>query len=236
MRYQLGRIIVSICWGLGLSVATFPHPLHAAPQSATPEKVKYLEPLVMSDRIIASAATLPGKPFNKTEIDFVRYAVEVRKSYAYGQEPSPGLLRLRETLKRSPGLIFDFLVRWEQQAQDCTGTASASLFATFAELAPSYGALRQLVDVRLSSIAQASDSRAAFGFIRCSADPNAINQSDADLLTSIFLGIRYQLEATGTGVPFTVKSDQVLAKISQPALRTAVARLGDKVRSTGVAK
>ena len=179
---------------------------------------------------------MSGAPSNQTEIDFVRYAIEVRRSYAYGKVPSAALLRLRDSLRRNPGTIFDFMMRWEKEAQDCTGTATAGLFATFAELAPSYGALREYLDIRLTAIARASDGPSAYRFIRCAEDPNAITQSDADLLTSIFIGIRYQVEATGKGKPFSVPTEQVLSKISQPALRTAVARLGEKTRMSGAAK
>lgn len=236
MGYWLQRGVVSLWFGVLLAAVLPSTQVFGAPKSPPPETVRYLEPLIVSDRIIASASTLSGAAVNKTESDFLRYAVEVRRGYAYGRNPSAEVLRLRDALKRNPGLIFDFLVKWEQQAQDCTGTATAALFATFAELAPSYGALRQWIDTRLISIARASDTRTAFGFIRCSEDPKAINQSDADLLTSIFLGIRYQMEATGSGAPFTARSEQVLAKISQPGLRVAMARLADKVRSTSVAK
>ena len=208
----------------------------AAWAASPSEKVRYPEPLIFSERIASSAGTLSGPPSNQTEIDFVRYAIEVRRSYAYGKVPSAALLRLRDSLRRNPGTIFDFMMRWEKEAQDCTGTATAGLFATFAELAPSYGALREYLDIRLTAIARASDGPSAYRFIRCAEDPNAITQSDADLLTSIFIGIRYQVEATGKGKPFSVPTEQVLSKISQPALRTAVARLGEKTRMSGAAK
>jgi hypothetical protein len=234
--FQLRKLFLLLLWGATVGTVTLPSLGFAAPRSPAQETIKYREPLIISERIIASASTLSGEAANKTESDFLSYAVEVRRSYAYGREPSSALLRLRDSLKRNPGLIFDFLVKWEQQAQDCTGTATAALFATFAELTPSYGALRQWIDVRLMSIVQASDTRAAFRFIRCAEDPKFISQSDADLLISIFLGIKYQLEATGSGAPFTVRSEKVLAKISQPGLRAAMARLADKVRPATVVK
>jgi hypothetical protein len=221
----LSSSVLSVSWILCSTV-------FAAPKSATQERVGYLEPLILSDRILASASTLSGAPRNKIESDFLRYAIEVRRSYGYGRAPSAALLQLRDSLGRNPGAIFDFLMRWEKEAQDCTGTATASLFATFAELAPSYAALRSWLDIRLTDIARSQNAKQAFRFVRCSEDPEAINQHDADLLTAIFLGIRYQLEATGQGASFKVPSEQVLAKISQPGLKSAVARLKDKVART----
>jgi hypothetical protein len=216
--------------------AALPETSFGDSNSSAAERVTYLEPIILSDRIVASAASLSGSPGNQTEVDFIRYAVEVRRSYGYGRRPSAALQKLRDSLKRNPGAVFDFLMRWEREAQDCTGTATASLFATFADLAPSYGALREWVDIRLTDIARSSDTKTAFRFLRCAEDPHAITQSDADLLTSIFIGIRYQLAAKGKGKPFTVPTEQVLSKISQPALRAAVARLEaiTDVRGSGV--
>lgn len=232
MRWRLVTIVsylsssvLSVSWIMCSTVL-------AAPKSATQERVGYLEPLILSDRIIASASTLSGDPRNKIESDFLRYAIEVRRSYGYGRAPSAALLQLRASLGRNPGAIFDFLMRWEKEAQDCTGTATASLFATFAELAPSYAALRSWLDIRLTDIARSQNAKQAFRFVRCSEDPEAINQHDADLLTAIFQGIRYQVEATGQGASFKVSSEKVLEKISEPGFRAAVARLENKVART----
>lgn len=191
------------------------------------------EPIMVAKQIQVSAASLSKNPLDSTSIDFLRYAVQLRRAYGLGDPPSKELGDLRATLASKPGAIFSFMERWEREANDCDGVATMALYASFADLSPSYLPLHRLIDAKLKALVGARLNQDAFKGFKCKAGPNAIAEYDAEVLAEALLGIRYVLEARG-GAQFSMPLEAVEAKISDAETRSAMVKLGGVIRGESV--
>ena len=140
------------------------------------------------------------------------------------------LRALRATLSNQPGVIFKFMERWEREANDCDGVATMALYASFADLNPSYRPLHRLIDGKLKTLVGARLNQDAFRGFKCKTGPSSIAEYDAEVLAGALLGIRYVLEARG-GAQFSMPREAVEAKISDSETRSAMVKLGGVIRS-----
>jgi hypothetical protein len=211
---------------------------HAAPapigqistNQASARKEPFLEAIKIAAEIRIASATLRSAPSDATAKSFLQYAIDSREAYGYGKAPSAELLRFRTALRANPGKIFDFMMRWEQEADDCSGAATVALYATYAEILPSYNPLRQLIDIKLSDFAKNTDLSKAFGTIKCSATRGVRSHEESNLLALTFLTIRYILDASEPRSPLKTRTTDVINKISDPELKNLAVQLGRKIR------
>jgi hypothetical protein len=191
------------------------------------------EPIMVARQIQVSAAPLSRNPLDSTSVDFLRYAVQLRRAYGLGEPPSNELRDLRARLANKPAEIFNFMERWEREANDCDGVATMALYASFADLTPSYLPLHRLIDGKLKTLVAARLNQDAFRGFKCKAGPNSIGEYDAEVLAEALLGIRYVLEARG-GAQFSMPREAVEAKITDSETRSAMVKLGGVIRRGSV--
>ena len=191
------------------------------------------EPIMVARQIRVSAASLSRNPLDSTSIDFLRYAVQLRRAYGFGDPPSNELRDLRARLANQPEVILSFMERWEREANDCDGVATMALYTSFADFSPSYRPLHRLIDGKLKTLVGARLNQDAFREFKCKAGPNPIAEYDAEVLAGALLGIRYVLEARG-GAQFSMPLEAVEAKISDAETRSAMVKLGGVIRGESV--
>lgn len=168
---------------------------------------------VVADRIMASAATLPGTPPSFDQ-QFLQYAYTSRKELAYRGALSITSIKIKQSLANRPGSIFDALVRFEA-AEDCTGTATMALYATAVELVPTYSKLAQLIDLRLASFERAADDADPFPFIKCASNPKNRTRAQNSTLALALVIMKREMVARGaTGFSSTSSEAGVAARLA----------------------